>query len=129
MVVPKQNNQGFISEPVSFVLGKYYLLTVQEEPELDCFGPVRQRIRASKGIIRGQGADYLAYALVNALIDGFFPVLEIYGERIEALENEVVESPTRQTLEKIHQIRRELLSLRRSIWPQRNAINSLIRAD
>ena len=54
IVVPKQNNQGFISEPVSFVLGKYYLLTVQEEPELDCFGPVHQRICASKGIIRGQ---------------------------------------------------------------------------
>jgi len=100
---------------------------VQEEPELDCFRPVRQRIRANRGTIRGQEADYLAYALLDALIDGFFPVLEIYGERIEALEDEVVESPTRQTLENIHQIRRELLNLRRSIWPQRDAINSLIR--
>jgi len=67
MVVPKQNHQGFISEQVSFVLGKYYLLTVQEEPELDCFGPVRQRIRANKGAIRGQGAGYPAYALLDAL--------------------------------------------------------------
>ncbi len=127
MVMLKQNTQGFISEQVSFILGKYYLLTVQEEPAYDSFGPVRQRIRAHKGIIRQQGPDYLAYALLDALIDGFFPVLEAYGERIEALEDEVVENPTRQTLAKIHQVRRELLSLRRSIWPQRDAINTLIR--
>lgn len=127
MVMLKQGTQGFVSEQVSFVLGKYYLLTAQEEAAYDCFGPVRQRIRANKGIIRGQGPDYLAYALLDALIDGFFPVLEAYGERVEALENEVVANPTRQTLEKIHQIRRELLSLRRSIWPQREAINTLIR--
>ncbi len=127
MVMLREGTQGFASEQVSLVLGKYYLLTVQEEPEYDCFNPVRQRIRANKGSIRGEGADYLAYALLDALIDGFFPVLEVYGERIEALEDEVVANPTRQTLEKIHQIRRELLSLRRSIWPQRDAINTLIR--
>jgi len=127
MVMLREGTQGFTSEQVSLVLGKHYLLTVQEEPEYDCFNPVRQRIRANKGTIRSQGADYLAYALLDALIDGFFPVLEVYGERIETLEDEVVVSPTRQTLEKIHQIRRELLSLRRSIWPQRDAINTLIR--
>jgi len=127
MVMLREGTQSFTSEQVSLVLGKHYLLTVQEEPEYDCFNPVRQRIRANKGSIRSQGADYLAYALLDALIDGFFPVLEVYGERIEALEDEVVANPTRQTLEKVHQIRRELLSLRRSIWPQRDAINTLIR--
>ena len=127
MVMPTEAADGFHSEQVSFVLGKNYLLTVQEEPTLDCFDPVRLRIRNNKGIIRKQGADYLAYALLDAIIDGFFPVLEDYGERIEDLEEEVIVNPTRKTLRKIYRIRRELLQLRRAIWPQRSAINALIR--
>ena len=127
MVIPKQSGSGFYSEQVSFVLGKHYLLTVQEEPEHDCFEQVRMRIRNKKGIVCKQGADYLAYALIDSIIDGFFPVLEAYGEYIEDLEEEVVTNPQRQTLQKIYRVRRELLSLRRAIWPQRDAINSLIR--
>ncbi|MCW5317136.1 magnesium/cobalt transporter CorA [Nostoc sp. KVJ3] len=127
MVVPKEKTCGFYSEQVSLILGKNYLLTVQEEPEHDCFEGVRSRIEKSKGIIRKQGADYLAYAVLDAIIDGFFPVLELYGERIEELEEEVIVKPNPQTLQNIYQIRRELLQLRRAIWPQRDAINSLIR--
>lgn len=127
MVMPKHQEDGFWIEQVSFVLGKHYLLTVQEEPLRDCFGPVRDRIRANKGLVRKLGADYLTYALLDAVIDGFFPVLESYGERIENLEEEVITNPTRRTLQKIYKIRRELLALRRSIWPQREAINILIR--
>jgi magnesium transporter len=127
MVVPKERTYGFYSEQVSLVLGQNYLLTVQEEPEHDCLESVRVRIDRNKGIIRRQGADYLAYALLDAIIDGFFPVLELYGERLEELEEEVIFSPTRQTLQQIYQIRRELLQLRRAIWPQRDAISSLIR--
>ncbi|MBW4563595.1 MAG: magnesium/cobalt transporter CorA [Mojavia pulchra JT2-VF2] len=127
MVVPKENAFGFYSEQVSLVLGKHYLLTVQEEPEHDCFEGVRNRIDKSKGIIRKQGADYLAYALLDAIIDGFFPVLERYGEQIEDLEEEVIVKPTQETLKKIYQIKRELLQLRRAIWPQRDVISSLIR--
>jgi magnesium transporter len=127
MVTPMNINEGFHSEQVSFVLGKHYLLTVQEEPEYDCFEGVRMRIVKGKGIIRKQGSDYLAYALLDAVIDGFFPVLELYGERIEDLEEEVITNPTPQTLQKIYRMRRELLQLRRAIWPQRNVINSLIR--
>ncbi|MBD2385456.1 magnesium/cobalt transporter CorA [Cylindrospermum sp. FACHB-282] len=127
MVVPKERTCGFYSEQVSLVLGKNYLLTVQEEPEHDCFEGVRARIEKGKGIIRKQGSDYLAYALLDAIIDGFFPVLELYGERIEELEEEVIVKPTPQTLQQIYQIRRELLQLRRAIWPQRDAINALIR--
>ncbi|MBW4630447.1 MAG: magnesium/cobalt transporter CorA [Iphinoe sp. HA4291-MV1] len=127
MVVPKERRYGFYSEQVSFVLGKYYLLTVQEEPEHDCLEGVRTRICNNKGIIRKRGADYLAYSLLDAIIDGFFPVLERYGDRIEELEEEVIVNPSRQTLQKIYQVRRELLQLRRYIWPQRDAINSLIR--
>ena len=127
MVMPKKRGKGFWLEQVSLVLGKDYLLTVQEKPERDCFESVRQRIRRHKGNIRQRGADYLAYALWDAIIDGFFPVLEIYGELIEELEDEVLQQPTQQTLAKIYQIKRELLALRRAIWPQRDAINVLIR--
>jgi magnesium transporter len=127
MVMLKPNSTGFLAEQVSFVLSQHYLLTVQEEPDYDCFGAVRDRIRANKGIIRKRNADYLMYALLDSVIDGFFPVLEAYGENLEELEDEVVANPSRQTLEKIHQVKRELLMLRRAIWPQRDAINALIR--
>ncbi len=121
------DHETFESEQVSFILGKHYLLTVQEEPRYDCFGPIRERIRTGKGSIRRSGADYLAYALIDSIIDGFFPVLEAYGEQLEDLEDEVVINPSRKTLQKIHEIKRELLTLRRAIWPQRDAINALIR--
>jgi magnesium transporter len=127
MVSLKPDAKGFISEQVSFILGKNYLLTVQEEPEFDTFEPVRQRIHHNRGTIRQQGADYLVYALLDTVIDGFFPVLENYGERLEELEQEVIDQPNQKTLDKIHKIKRELLLLRRAIWPQRDAINSLIR--
>ncbi len=127
MVVPKRTEPGFHSEQVSLVLGENYLLSVQEEPEYDCLEGVRARICNNKGIIRKRRADYLAYTLLDAIVDGFFPVLEHYGERIEELEEEAIFNPTRQTLQKIYGVRRELLQLRRYIWPQRDAINSLIR--
>lgn len=127
MVILKRSSFGFHTEQVSFILGRHYLLTVQEEPKRDCFHSVRERIRANKGTIRKQGADYLAYTLLDSIIDGFFPILESYGEAIEDLEAEVVENPNRRTLEKIHKLKRELLTLRRAIWPQRDAINSIIR--
>ena len=127
MVMLRRSGKSFLTEQVSLILGKHYLLTVQEEPEHDCFASVRERIRLNKGTIRKHNADYLAYTLLDSIIDGFFPILENYGEGIEELEGEVVANPTRQTLEKIHKIKRELLTLRRSIWPQRDAINSLIR--
>ena len=127
MVVLNSDRTGFTKEQVSLVLGKNYLLTIQEEPEEDCFHGVRQRIEIDRGIIRKQGADYLAYCLLDAIVDGFFPVLEYYGELIEDLEEEVMRHPNRSTLEKIYKVRRELLTIRRAIWPQRDAINSLIR--
>lgn len=127
MVMPKPKGSGFYSEQVSFVLGKHYLLTIQEEPTRDCFEAVRHRIKCNRGVIRKHGADYLAYALLDSIVDGFFPVLERYGEKIEDLEQEVIIKPTPQTLRKIYKIRRQLLKLRRAIWPQRDVINSLIR--
>ncbi|OKH12705.1 magnesium and cobalt transport protein CorA [[Limnothrix rosea] IAM M-220] len=127
MVVIQPKRQGFRLEQVSFILSEHYLLTVQEEDEEDSFGSIRDRLKQNKGSIRKRGADFLAYALWDAVIDGFFPVLEMIGDRIEDLEDEVVISPTPQTLTEVHQVRRELLALRRAIWPQRDALSVLIR--
>ena len=122
-----KSQAGFWLEQVSLILGNNYVLTIQEEPERDCFEPIRDRLKRSRGIIRQQGADYLTYALWDAIIDGYFPVLEDYGEQLELLETETIEQPSDRILSKIYQIRRELLALRRGIWSQRDALNTLIR--
>ncbi len=127
MVQSKPTGSGVSSEQVSFVLGQDFLATFQEEPEWDSFEPVRDRIRRGTGSIRRQKADYLAYALLDTIVDSFFPVLEVIGETLEELEEEVVENPTSHTIQKIHRMRRGLMRLRRYIWPQRSVINSLIR--
>lgn len=127
MVYPHKEGKGFITEQVSFVLGKNYLLTFQEEPEFDTFTPIRQRIQYNKGKIRQQGADYLFYALVDSILEGYFPILEEYGEQMEELQSEILAHPDRYHLQRIHKIKRELLHLRRSLWPQREALNTLAR--
>ncbi len=127
MVSLRQDGKSLMTEQISLVVGKNYLLSVQEEPDYDCLEFVRERIQSSRSPIRKSSVDYLLYALMDAIIDGFFPVLEMYGELIEDLEAEVITSPNPQILERIYQIKRELLELRRAIWPQRDAINALIR--
>ena len=127
MVMPNANREGFWIEQVSLILGQQYLVTVQEEAQSDCFEPIRRRIRLKKGNILNKGADYLAYTLWDIIIDGFFPVLEIYSQKIEELEDEVIFNLNNSTLAKIYKTRRELLALRRAIWSQRNALNALIR--
>jgi magnesium transporter len=127
MVMPNPKGWGFVTEQISLIVGPHYLLTIQEEGELDCFGRVRDRINNNKGVIRHHGPDYLAYCLLDAIVDGFFPILEAYGERIEELEDEVLLHPQRSTLTEIHQLKRELLGLRRAIWPLRDALSTLMR--
>jgi magnesium transporter len=115
-------------EQISFFLAGNYVITIQEIPG-DSFEAVRERIRSGKGQIRRSGPDYLAYALIDALVDEFFPVLEAYGERIEGLEDDLVIKPSPQLLHEIHRIKRELLLLRRTAWPEREVINSLQREE
>ncbi|BFM39239.1 magnesium/cobalt transporter CorA [Synechocystis sp. LKSZ1] len=126
MVIAKPGD-GFWIEQISFVLGKNYLITLQEEPLRDPFEPVRHRLAKGIGPIRRLNADYLCYALLDAIIDNFFPVLELYGDRLEKLETEAVTHPDETTLNGIYEVRRELLALRRTIWPQREIFNTLIR--
>ena len=115
-------------EQVSIFLGRKFVITLQET-QGDPFGPVRDRIRTGKGRIRKMGPDYLAYALIDAVVDEFFPILEKFGELIEDLESEMVEVPTQDTLRRIHQIKRDLLVLRRAAWPEREVINCLQRDE
>jgi magnesium transporter len=116
------------TEQLSLFLGSDFVLTFQEQPG-DCFTAVRERIRKNHGRLRGAGPDYLAYALIDAAVDHYFPALERYGEHLEEMEQEVVTQPTRQTLAKIHDIKRDLLTLRRAVWPAREALNSLVRDE
>lgn len=113
-------------EQLSLFLGKNFVLTFQEAAG-DSFDPVRARIRKAGGRIRNAGPDYLAYALLDAFIDHYFPVLEAYGERLEAMEEEVISRPGPPLVSRIHEIRRDLMGLRRAIWPLREAVNSLVR--
>lgn len=116
------------AEQVSMILGKGYVLSFKEDPG-DIFDPVRVRLREGKGRIRKSGADYLAYALLDQVVDNYFLVLENLGERIESLEEELTTNPSPATLKAIHHLKRELIFLRKSVWPLREAINSLERGD
>ncbi|MBD2100600.1 magnesium/cobalt transporter CorA [Leptolyngbya sp. FACHB-261] len=120
---------GFDLEQISLVIGPGYVVTFQEEPEHDCFEPVRERIRRRNSLLHAHGADFLAYALLDATIEGFFPVIEDYGERLEDLEIEIVERPKQPSLQRINRVKRELLTLRRAAWPMRDAINEILRED
>jgi magnesium transporter len=114
------------SEQISLFLAKDFVVTFLERSS-DCFDPVRELIRKGQERIRQHAPDYLAYALLDAVVDSYFPVLEEYGERLEDLEDEVVSATSAETIVKIHQAKRDLLTLRRALWPLREAVNSLLR--
>jgi magnesium transporter len=114
------------TDQTSIVLGKNYVLTF-EEREGDVFDPVRERIRTGRGRIRSLGSDYLAYALIDAIVDNYFVILEKLGEKLEDLTNEVVGGRGGRTLATIYLLKRELIYLRKAVWPLREAISALYR--
>jgi magnesium transporter len=114
------------TEQVSMFLGKDFVITFQEQAG-DCLEPVRMRIRGAKGRIRRAGPDYLAYAILDAVVDAYFPVLQHYGEWLDALDDEVSSRPTPETIVGIHDLRAHLLMLRRAIWPLRDEVGELVR--
>jgi magnesium transporter len=116
------------TEQIGILFGRGFVVTVQEEPATDVLESVRTRIRQDRGVIRHAGADYLAYALIDAIVDGFFPVLESLGERLEDLELRVTRNASGMS-RTIHDIKRELLTVRRAIWPQRDLVNALLRDE
>ena len=115
-------------EQVSLILGPNYVVSFQEK-EGDVFNPVRERIRKGKGKVRKMGASYLAYTLIDAIIDHYFVLLEGTGDKIEEIEEELVTEPVTKTLQAIHDLKREMIYLRKSVWPLREAINGLQKTE
>lgn len=122
-----QDRERFIcGEQVSFFLGDHFLITVQEEADYDVFDPVRERIRTGRGSIRKSGEDYLAYALLDSIIDHYYPVLESLGDAIEDLEDDLIERPSREMILSLHEHKRSLAQLRRQVWPLRDVVSGLL---
>jgi len=116
------------TEQVSFFLGNGFVISFQSL-DGDCFDNVRQRIRSAKGRIRSLGADYLCYALLDTIVDSYFPELERLGETLEGLEEIVVTDPKREHVAQLHDLKRELLMVRRAVWPHREMLHTLIREE
>jgi magnesium transporter len=113
-------------EQVSIFVGSDFLITFQERPG-DPLTPVRARIRGARGRIRRAGPDYLAYSILDAIVDHCFPVMESYVEQLDALEDEILGRPHRSAMSELHRVRRDLLALRRSVWPLRDTLAALVR--
>jgi magnesium transporter len=113
-------------EQVSLFLGPDFVITFQEHPG-DVFGTVRERLRAGHSRIRAHGPDFLAYSLLDAIIDNYFPVVEEFADELEGLETRIMERPDRACLHRLHDIKRELMALRRCVWPLREALSVLVR--
>lgn len=122
------NPDEIISEQISIVLAKNCVISYQEAVG-DVLNPVRERIRDGKGRIRTMGADYLAYALMDAIVDNYFVVLEHLGERVEALEDVMMKDVDPDMVHLIHRLKREMIYLRKQIWPMREVTNSLLRDE
>ncbi|MBI1291033.1 magnesium/cobalt transporter CorA [bacterium] len=116
------------TEQLSLFLGDNWVLTFEERPP-DNFDPVRDRLRTRKGIIRDNKADYLAYALIDCLLDCYFPVLESYCDRMEILEQQMLTGHGRKHVAEVHHVKQELLQIRRSLWPTREMLTLLLRNE
>jgi magnesium transporter len=122
------DDQTTVGEQISFILGKNYVISLQESND-DIFEPIRSRLRSGKGRIRSLGPDYLLYALVDTVVDHYFSVLEALGERIEVLEDELLTDHAQETLPRTHRLRRELLFFKKMVWPLREVISAMQRSE
>jgi magnesium transporter len=129
MLYYNDESNEIVTEQISLVLGPNFVISFQEGKKGDVFDPVRERIRSGKGRIRTMGADYLAYSLVDSIVDNYFIILENLGEKIEFLEEELVTTPTPETVQTIHDLKREMIFLRKSVWPLREVISGLERGE
>jgi magnesium transporter len=118
-------NGAIITEQLSLVLGTNFVLSFQEGVEGDVFNLIRERLRSGKGRIRKMGADYLAYSLLDAVVDNYFVILEKFGDKVELLEAELIENPTQKTVQRIYQLKRELIFLHNAVWPLREVVSAL----
>lgn len=125
-VEARNPERHFDVEQVAIIIGTNFVITFQEQYG-DILDPVRQRLRMASGKIRSLGPDYLAYALVDAIVDGYFPVIELLSETLEELEDEVLSHPSARHPEEIHRVKSLVLSLRRSLWPTRDMLGTVLR--
>ena len=121
--------QGLRAEQLTILLKERLVISFQEAHGGDAFDLIRNRLRQNKGRVRRLGADYLAYALTDAVVDCLFTLLEKIGDHIETLEDELMEEPTKETLAKLHNIKREMIFLRKAVWPLRELINNMERSE
>lgn len=117
------------AEQISLVLGRNFVLSFQEGKKGDVFDLLRERLRGAKGRIRKMGADYLAYSLIDSVVDHYFIILERLGERVEFLEEELMTEPTTKTLQEIYNLKREMIFLRKAVWPLREVVGALERGE
>jgi magnesium transporter len=123
----RYEGEAVVTDPVAIFLGDRYVLTFREHGATDAFDGVRQRIRSGRTRLGDLGADHLCALLLDAVVDGYFPVLEQFGDRLEALEEEAIERPSRDALTRIHDVRNDLMVLRRALWPTRDVLHALGR--
>ena len=128
MLYVNDKTQMIHSEQVSLILRKNFVISFQESIG-DVFDVIRERIRKGKGRIRKMGSDYLAYSLIDAIVDNYFIILEGIGEKVENIEHDVVSNPKPEILQQIYNLKREMIYLRKSVWPLREVINSLEREE
>jgi len=128
LITPGKNEEVFEMEQVSLIIGANYVISFQEK-EGDVFHSIRERIKSGKGRIRKSGSDYLAYTLVDSVVDNYFVVLEGMGEKIEDLQEEVLGNPDPSNLNVIQNTKRQMILLRKSVWPLREAISGLRRSE
>lgn len=129
MLYYNKDMTGIMTEQISIVAGSNFVFSFQEGIEGDVFGHLRDRIRNNKSRIRKLGADYLVYSLIDAIVDSYFLILEKIGEEIETLEERLVTDPTTDTLHQMHRLKREMIFLRKAVWPLREVISGLERVD
>jgi magnesium transporter len=123
----RSEGEAVVTDPVAIFLGDRYVLTFREHGVDDAFDGVRRRIRDGRTRLGDLGADHLCALLLDAVVDGYFPVLEQFGNRLEALEEEAIERPSRDALTRIHDVRNDLMTLRRALWPTRDLLHALGR--
>jgi len=129
MIYRAKKRSDIISEQVSFIIGTNFVISFQENPDEDVFEGIRERIRNNKGRIRKLGSDYLDYALMDAILDNYFIVLEREGDKIEEIEEELISDPTPRTVKRVYNVKRELLYLRKVTWPLRELISMLQKEE
>jgi magnesium transporter len=128
MLQYNQQENEIVSEQLSLILGSNWVISFQEK-EGDVFDPIRDRLRNDKGKIRKMSADYLVYTLIDAVVDNYFALLEKMGEKIEEIEDQLIANPQPVTVQMIHNLKRQSISLRKSVWPLRELVNSLERCE